>query len=485
MSLSRKNVPSRNVPDSPPVRVHPTASRASFCPVLSGQGWEPAGRPLIGLSTDFYFPDLSSLVETFSPDFLPEYLEIFRGRTVDLAAARQLLPPGFPLTYHGDGLWYTQPDFPENPAYREEIVRANKHMQALDGPWMIHECAQKQMEGYAFGLYAPPVLSPESAEAARLGALALARAISGRLLLVETPPFPPHSPGSLDLAAFFGLLTRDTQIGIGLDIGHCLTYLSASGQPMSPERLVTWLRNFPLERVVEIHLGGFWEPRVGERNFPIDDHSRPVPDLLFDALAAVLGTFSLEALRGIALEVDNKPLSLVTREFPRFASIVRKALDHRPISSPPSPWSPGPDLHGGLFEAESDPFLPGVRAAYRALAEELMHAPDSPYATNLFADEIWEFGGNMDHLFPETLAILNRCGIPAKPAFVGFFNSRPRSERDPFDFLKIKIRRTLEWVVSLSGELPDHSLHAMLLGTAEREAAMLLSAQDLFNGDPL
>jgi len=433
-------------------------------------------RPRAGLSTDLYCPPLPDLLEVLAEGPPVEYIELFRGRTSDLEEARRMIPEDIPVAYHGDCLWYTQADFTANPGFCEEIRRARGHLEVLGAPWMIHECAQKTMEGYSFGLYAPPLLSEEGAAVARQGALHLQNHMGGRLLLVETPPFPPHPPGPMDLGEFFRRLTRNTSLGIGLDLGHCITYLSASGHPITPELLVQWLQNtFPLERVVEIHVGGLASRILSGGPALIDDHMEPVPDLLFDSLEAVLETLPLPALSGVALEVDNKALPLIAREFKRFALIVDQRA--RPGGSPLPPAFPEPE----------NPLSPHaearLRRGYVRLARDLAGSSDSSYSRQLYPDEIWSFGGAMPDLLPETLSLLMARGIDARTSFASFFNSRPRSLLQSMDFLEIKLLRVLEWIDLLS--VGRESDFAPVRETANREASILLSAQSLFNGDPL
>ena len=454
--------------------------------VSTGFSRDPGAPPLVGLSSDLYFPPLEDLILSLSPATPPEYLEIFRGRTEDLIRARNAVPTTIPFSYHGDCLWYTQSDFLFNPAFREETLRANRHMDAIGSPWMIHECAQKTMEGYAFGLYAPPLLTPEGALVARQGALALASSLNGRILLVETPPFPPHPTGPLDLATFFRIVTHDSHLGIGLDIGHCLTYLAVTGKGPDPQSLVAWLREFPLERVVEIHVGGLTATLLEGEECLIDDHSREVPDLLFDSLEAVGRSLSLPNLKGVALEVDNKSLPVIAREFPRFRKIVLSSFLENPITGSRSPVFPAPQLPGNIrLGPEGSDVCLSARKGYETLAQGLMEKGLSPYATTLYPLEVWNFGGSMPDMFPETLSLLEKEGIAAQDTFVDFFNRHPRSETTPFDYLKIKVRRTLEWVDTLSEHLPDPDTYLTIRAMAEKEAGLLILAQEQFNGDPL
>ncbi len=457
-------------PPAPPqdeTSVMPLTPETDVVPLIA-----PGDRPLAGLSTDLYFPPVAELIAHLE-ESPPDYLEIFRGRTVDLRELRGQLPPTLPLTYHGDCLWYTQPSYSTDPDFREEERRACRHMDALRSPWMIHECAQKSMEGFDFGLYAPPLLTPEGARVAREGALTLSQAMEGRLLLVETPPFPPHPPGEMDLGDFFRTLTQGTPLAIGLDLGHCLTYLAASGCPVDTPSILAWLRGFPLERVVEIHAGGLQFLSLDGHSWPVDDHSSPLPEALFDLLEAALSRLPLPALQGVALEVDNKGSRQAAKEFARFRDIVRHHAKPGGFPLPPALPSGPP-----LSSADRD----RVREGYRDLARDLSGERPSPYSQHLYRQEIWEFGGNMEELFPETLALLRGSGVDVRASFVDYFNRAPHENRPGEDFLEIKIRRAGNWIDHLAKTHPEIPLS--LRETRHREAQSLLHAQHLYNGDP-
>jgi hypothetical protein len=361
-------------------------------------------------------------------------------------------------------------------------------MDALHSPWIIHECAQKTMEGYAFGFYAPPLLTREGAIAARKGALFLETSLNGRLLLVETPPFPPHPTGPLDLSDFFHIVTRETTLGIGLDIGHCLTYLSVSGRKAAPDELLGWLQSFPLERVVEIHMGGLSLASVGKGACLIDDHSRDIPDLLFDSLEAVCRDLPLPNLKGVALEVDNKEIPLILREYSRFREIILRSFKRGPEEHPlPFPsFDPLTPIDQKCTEDEAPPdLLSSVALGYRRLAQDLTGSENSSYSAYLYPDEIWNFGGSIPDLFPDTISLLADEGFCPRDSFVEFFNRHPRSPTEPYDYLKIKIQRTLEWVDSLSQSLSSPELLRRIQSNVRREADLLIRAQEQYNGDPL
>src|SRR4026208_355163 len=128
----------------------------------------------LGLSVDVYSPDLYELMSRFEGLVSrPAYLEIFRATTTALQAVRQYLPR-LPLAYHGEGLWITQPDFSSAPFFENELDEVASQLDTLCSLWLNHECATKQMAGYSFGTYLPPLFTPLSA-----------RIVAGNIELVQ------------------------------------------------------------------------------------------------------------------------------------------------------------------------------------------------------------------------------------------------------------------------------------------------------------
>ena len=69
-----------------------------------------------------------------------------------------------PLAYHGEGLWITQPDVQESPFFQQDVSEIVTQLNSIQSLWLNHECAMKQMAGYSFGTYLPPLYMPFSAE---------------------------------------------------------------------------------------------------------------------------------------------------------------------------------------------------------------------------------------------------------------------------------------------------------------------------------
>ena len=93
----------------------------------------------------------------------PGYLEVFKAATTALTTVRQAVPE-MSLAYHGEGLWITQPDVQESPFFQQDVGEMVTQLNSIQSLWLNHECAMKQMAGYSFGTYVPPLYTPLSAE---------------------------------------------------------------------------------------------------------------------------------------------------------------------------------------------------------------------------------------------------------------------------------------------------------------------------------
>ncbi|MFO0733239.1 MAG: hypothetical protein U0361_20195 [Nitrospiraceae bacterium] len=210
---------------------------------------ERAGKILphgLGLSVDVYSPDLMELVRTLrDAGAAPDFLEVFKAATPALQSVRQQLS-GMLLTYHGEGLWVTQPEFRDSPSGRTGVVEACDHITALQSAWLNHECATKQMAGYSFGTYLPPLYMESAAKMTaenlrfvqeRLDERAQAESMVPALLLLEMPPLTYFGCGELPIPQFFRIVTDRVGCGLVLDIGsRCSDGVSLYGSVAPPVR---------------------------------------------------------------------------------------------------------------------------------------------------------------------------------------------------------------------------------------------------------
>jgi hypothetical protein len=439
-----------------------------------------------GLSVDLYTPDLDELVTAMVQRGLSAgYLEVFKASSAGLSALKHRSPESR-FAYHGEGVWVTQPDWQANPTWREELETLAVHAQTLDAPWINIECASKQIAGFQFGTYLPPIYSKNSALVtaanvqvtqeflddwfAGIGELA-------PLFLLEVAPLTYFRCGDLPVPDFFRIITDRVPGGLVLDMGHLWTLYRYTGA-WKRQSLEGYTQDFldalPLERVVELHVAGLavsssddtetdWgQHRSGALPAWIDAHAAPIPPVLFDLLRQVLAHPRLRNLKGVALEVDTKTIPVILDEFAWFS---RAFAERWPVQADYQRTAEPRDR--AALETGGEPLLlPAHRQArlaeqYRAYAEivsgraetgttEVINADwwcgeIGRYRDQYLPNEILHWGGDLRDMFPETCRLLDRAQVPLEE-FVTFWFREPRQPQTPYDFFLLKIERFVEFV---------------------------------------
>lgn len=460
----------------------------------------------IGLSVDLYTPDLDELQAALERESIRYgYLEVFKASQRALAKLRRKWPE-LPMTYHAEGLWVTEPNLLEAYPLERELDLAHSHLETIQAHWLTHECATKQMAGYSFGTYLPPLFTAASAAATARNirqvqtwlderARKAGPARYGPLFLLETPPLTYFGVGDIGIADFFRAIADGAACGIVLDIGHLWTVYRYTGAWRSRSLeafLAEFLDRFPLERVVEIHLAGLGlhaatvrasldeiEPTRQAPPFWVDAHAEAIPELLFDMLEQVLSHPRLLNLRGVALEVDNKSIPTILDELKGFSERFGRVLSDRFKTDPHvsqtavelSEAEPTDDLQDRLQQH----LLVEYERYAQVVTGQAQQAPVSSwldmeglerYRTEYLPYEILEWGGDLRDMFPESCRRLDEAALPLG-RFVDFWFCEPRDAHtghDGYDFFLLKIDRFAEYV---SRVLPDAA------ELVHREAAML------------
>ncbi|MGH7216524.1 MAG: multinuclear nonheme iron-dependent oxidase [Nitrospiraceae bacterium] len=463
--------------------------------------WEipPQG---MGLSVDVYSPDLFDLVNKLKVRGLePGYLEVFKATTTALTAVRRAVPD-MALAYHGEGLWITQPDVQESPFFQQDVSEMVTQLNSMQSLWLNHECATKQMAGYSFGTYLPPLFTRLSAEvvAANIAIVQQAMDRQGHradgtapLFLLEMPPLTYFSAGTIPIPQFFRLVTALVPCGLVLDIGHLWTVYryTAVCRRTSLDRFVReFLDEFPLERVVEIHVAGLAchesvdEPKTGE-GLPewIDAHAAPIPSILFNMLEQVLAHSNLVSLRGVALEVDTKSIEMIVEEYGaavgRFSLLVQQTMARGTTVEQSIGLRPRPALvekpmcqsHRQQLRDDYARYAriisgqaPITGLEWQDVASEA--AGITRYRTSYVPHEILHWGGDLAEMFPQTCRALVERSI-SLTEFVAFWFRSPRPLTHTYDFFLLKIERFLEFVTERA---PD------VRGCVQQECDMLRQA---------
>ena len=460
----------------------------------------------IGLSVDVFSPDLlqlhHALGESGAP---PDYCEVFKAPTGELARVRAALPDTA-FAYHGEGLWLIDPEMRTRCPWEKQVRTIARHAETLGAVWVNHECASKQFMGYSFGTYLPPLFTKAAAEVAAAHVTlcqqrldhwyeAMGDCNSAPLFLLELPPLTYFAFGDLTSAEFFAHLVKGAPCGLVLDIGHLWTvwrYRERKRGTDLKEFARELLNVFPLHRVIQIHIAGLACAAPSERELEIpawiDAHAAPVPAVLWDLLHQVLAHPGLTSLKGVALEVDTKAIPLIVQEFGRLRNRVGAAClrDRMPeaIGCDTARRSAAREIPTG---ADTD--LSAVYTAYvrvvsgqeslenslmECLSEHLDQEGLRRYTAEYLPEELLRWGGDLEDLFPKIWQELRQRGISGED-FVRFWFHHPASSREAYDFFYIKLDR---WVTFIRQVAPD------LAGETAREAEVFRSLHAKLNDEP-
>lgn len=440
----------------------------------------------VGLSVDVYQPDIHSLLGALGErQVRPGYLEIFRATPTALSAVRRH-GEGL-LTYHGEGLWLTQPDAIDDPVFAEDAREVASQLQILESQWLTHECATKHIAGYSFGTYLPPLYTESSASVVSANAWYVQDLLdrfcglpsgASPLLLLEMPPLTYFVAGTLSIPAFFRLIAEQIPCGLVLDIGHLWTlyrYSGARRRSSLAEFVDAFLDEFPLDRVVEIHVAGLaiHESALtvphGHTPVPdvlpawIDAHAAPIPPVLFEMLDQVLRRPSLTSLRGLALEVDTKPVELIVEEFERFAQRYAGVFTESTTDKAPDIQVPGYttaplqsdvrravaadyERYALVVAGKADPVGPEWTGSH-ACVDEL-----DTYRSGYLPHEILHWGGDLEAMFPESCRRLEKRAVPLAD-FVSFWFDVPRPAGRSYDFFLLKVERFTDFMRHVAPDL--------------------------------
>lgn len=456
----------------------------------------------LGLSVDIHAPEVTSLLRSLQARQVPPgYFEVFYTESAALQAVREQVGQRF-LAYHGEGLWITQPEMAGSWAGRQELDDAITHLQILQSAWLNHECATKYLAGYSYGTYLPPLYTRASAEMVAENAWQVQLLLDEQcalenggvpLLLLEMPPLTYFVAGTLPIPTFFRLMTELAPCGLVLDVGHLWTVFRYSGasRTSSLETFVqAFLDEFPLDRVVEIHVAGLaiHESHVDTGLAQVrpdshgvlpawtDAHAVPIPPVLFEMLDQILAQPQLTNLKGMALEVDMKPEELIVEEFARFArrysnGFRRMNVENTVVSESEAlsidrkVVSPADKL---ALEEAYDRYARVVVGRAEPNGKEWSQGQANVDELDLYRSaylphEILHWGGEVTEMFPESYRGLTKLQVPLAD-FVAFWFREPRSLSGTYDFFLLKLERFVEFVREVAPTLK---------AIAEREAEVL------------
>lgn len=241
--------------------------------------------------------------------FLEVGVEVAKGLD---SQARQWAGAGLPTTYHFLDINF---DEPEDLA-QDWIEDVRRLVGILKPAWMCGDAGL-----WHFGprdrshmLLLPPILTDAAATEMAAGIVALRQAI-GLEVLPENPPGSVFI-GDLSLLEFFRRVLERADTGILLDCAHLAMYQRQLGR--SP---TDGLDDFPLDRVIEVHIAGGSVRRAGDFSWVEDDHSTTVLPETWAIFRHVARR--AENLKAVVIECERNPLSACLPMMRQTAAVLK------------------------------------------------------------------------------------------------------------------------------------------------------------------
>jgi uncharacterized protein (UPF0276 family) len=337
------------------------------------------------------------------------------------------------------------------------------------------------MAGYSFGTYLPPLYTSESARIVASNIAVVQEKMDrarrpaqefGPLFLLEMAPLTYFMAGTMSVPQFFRLVTERVSCGLVLDIGHLWTvyrYTAARRQGSLEQFIERFLDEFPMERVIEIHVAGLgrheslsrrrWEDVHPEW---IDAHAAPIQAVSWTMLERVLAHPRLVNLRGVALEVDTKPIEHIVEELrearKNFGTMIHQAIAGRSTVLASVPQRPeltimqeaANEIDRLRLQEDYVRYARIVSGQQRPSGPEWQGVVDDPagldcYVHDYVPHEILHWGGDVREMFPATCRALDQAGVALDGFVTWWFQVARRVDR-PYDFFLLKIDRVLAFV---------------------------------------
>jgi len=240
--------------------------------------------------------------------FLEVGVEVDKGLDDD---ARRWVGQGHPTTYHFLDVNLDEPE-DLDPAW---LGRVREHVAALRPAWLCGDAGLWHFGPRERGhmLLLPPVLTRASAHALAAGIRALSDATSLEVL-PENPPGQVFV-GDMHLLEFFAEVAAAADTGLLLDLAHLAIYQRMKG--LAPDH---GLSDFPLERVVELHVAGGTERTFQGLPWVEDTHGGDVLPEVWDLFEAVVAR--APNLKAVIFECERNPLAATLPGFARLAATL-------------------------------------------------------------------------------------------------------------------------------------------------------------------
>lgn len=273
----------------------------------------------LGLSTEFGAMRAQNSLDLFNVlDTLPQCAELLEvgieaSKGVDEDAV-QWVSRGGKTTYHFLDINLDEPEDFDSfwLAQTREIITQIRPAWLCGDAGLWHH--GPRAEGHM--LLLPPLLTRDSAYALADGIIRL-REETGLEVLPENPPGHVYL-GPLHLLDFYAIVLDRADTGMLLDAAHLAIYQDHQGEAMT-----TGLDDFPVERIVELHMAGGAKRTSQGLTYIEDDHNPVVLSETWEIFHAI--AHRLHELRAVIFECERNPLERCEAEMLK----LRETLDDR------------------------------------------------------------------------------------------------------------------------------------------------------------
>ena len=179
-------------------------------------------------------------------------------------SVRRWAANGSPVTYH-----FLDINLEEHEDLDQNWLRRTRALaQEINAAWLCGDAGRWHfgLRERGHGLLMPPILCPESAQETAANIQQI-EAETGLLCLPENPPSVIYL-GEMHILDYFASVAEQADCGLLLDCAHLAIFQHARKLPP-----LAALDNFPLDRVVEMHVAGGSLKDVEGYSYLDDDHS--------------------------------------------------------------------------------------------------------------------------------------------------------------------------------------------------------------------
>jgi uncharacterized protein (UPF0276 family) len=256
---------------------------------------EPNGPPLIGLANG---PVVPAFIERHRK--LVDYVEVaFEQLRHSPSAAR--IQDDIPVLLHCSSMsvaGFTPPSNATIDAIEQYVIHTRtpwigEHLAYLSATALEDDAGKAPPTELTYTVC--PQLSEETVERVALNLGRLRSRVSVPIILENSPQYFATPGSTMAMPAFVAEVALRCDVDLLLDVTHFL--ITTSNMGLDP---VASIREFPVERVVEVHLSGMsWQSGRWW-----DDHAAPAPDEAFDLLGEI---GSRARPRAVTLEYNWAP----------------------------------------------------------------------------------------------------------------------------------------------------------------------------------